>query len=99
MTKKMKATLVFNGLTNGLDEKTYAIGRVHAWMELLNQNMRPIKFFNPTKNGTRVSVEQILGQTDYDKGFEELEAYAYIINKKHGTNFKFKQESEVESNE
>jgi hypothetical protein len=97
--KKMKATVAFNGLTKGLDNKTYAIGKVHAWMKLLNENIRPTKFFNPTKNGTRVNVEQIMDQAEYDKGLEELEAYAYAVNKKHGTNFRFKPESEVQSNE
>lgn len=95
MARKMKATLAFNGLTNGLDERTYAIAKVHAWMNLLNQNMRPTKFFDPTKNGTRVNVEQIMSQSDYDKGFEELEGFACVVNKKHGTDFTFKKEEEV----
>jgi len=81
----LKATLSFTGLTKGLDERTYSIAKVHAWMDLLNQSMRPVKFNNPTKNGTRVNVEQIANQEGYDRGVEELEGYIYVVNKKYGT--------------
>lgn len=99
MTKKvrMKAKLSFHGLTKGLDKRTYAISKVNAWMNMLNQNMRPVRFYNPTINGTNVSVEQILDQSDYDKGLEELEAYTLWVNEKYGTDFRLRNETEVVS--
>ena len=98
-SQRINATLSFNGMTKGLDERTYAISKVHVWIDLLNKNMRPTKFYAPTSNGTRINVEQILNQEDYDKGLEELDGFMYTVNKKHGTDFKLSMKEEEKPHE
>lgn len=92
MTYRMNSILFFPKLTNDLDAKTYSIEKIYVWDDMLKRNMKPIKFFNPTKKGTKVQVEQVLNEQEHTEGLKELERFARNINKRHGTCFKFMEE-------
>lgn len=78
----------FEKLTNKISEKDHAMGKVAIWSGMLGDLMKPTKWFNSTKNGTKVNFDKIHTQKEYDMAVLELEGHLFIVNKLHDTDFK-----------
>ncbi|GEC93802.1 hypothetical protein [Brevibacillus brevis] len=75
----------YSGMTSELakDEAAYAGVKAFAWFDMLKGKMKPIRWYKPTKKGTRVKFEMIASQEIYDTSYGEFEGYLKHINEKY----------------
>lgn len=76
----------YGSMTNDLakDEAAYAAVKAYAWFDMLKGKMKPVRWYKPTKRGTRVKFEMITTQEVYDTSFGEFEGYLKHVNEKYG---------------
>ncbi|MFC8686337.1 hypothetical protein [Brevibacillus porteri] len=76
----------FIAMTSDLakDEEAYAVVKAYAWFEMIKGKMKPVRWYKPTKKGTRVKFEMIASQEAYYTSYGEFEGYLKHINQKYG---------------
>jgi len=84
----------FPKLSSDLSGKVYAISKVHIWLHMLNDNMKPKKWLRATKKGTKVNFDSIHSQAEYEKGLIELQVFIDEVNTTYGTDFKLRKDGE-----
>lgn len=70
-------------MTNKSSERHLAIGKAQAWMDMINDGMRPKKWLKPNAKGMKVNFDFIKTPEQYDEALFELEAFLNEINEKH----------------
>lgn len=87
----MRGQVIVSGMTEQLDAKAYHISKCYAWMNLLNEGMKPVGFLQPTKKGTKINIISLESEQDYEFALMELEGFMYAVNKRFGTDLKCTQ--------
>ena len=68
----------FNKLTNQIDEKEYAVGKCAIWLESLRSGRRPIKWFKPNKQGTKMEFEYMRSVKESNDALAELKGFIIL---------------------
>lgn len=72
----------FPNMTNKYSDRNYAMGKAQAWMNMLNDGMKPTRWLKPNAKGTKVNFDSIKTKEEYDEGLSELQEYLNGINEK-----------------
>lgn len=76
-------TMNFSALTRKLlkdDAAEYKVGKAYAWLRLIKDGMKPTKWYEPTKNGTKVKFEFISDKSTYLMAMGEFRGYLDVLN-------------------
>lgn len=73
----------FKNMKNKYSERHLVIGKAQAWMNMLNDGMRPTKWLKTTAKGTKVNFDFIKTSEQYDEGIIELETFLNEINEEY----------------
>lgn len=77
---------VFPGMTKMMAERSpiqYKTIKAHAWLQMLKQGQRPVTWYAPTKQGTRVKFEIIRSEEMARAAMEEFQQYIEAFNREH----------------
>lgn len=82
----------FDRVTSQLSEKEYAAAKATAWISLVIETMRVVKWHEPTKEGTRVDTAMMKDQSEYDSEVKKVEAFIEEVNRTYDLELKIMRE-------
>ncbi|WP_128526987.1 hypothetical protein [Halobacillus litoralis] len=73
-------------LSRHMNEKTYAVSKIHVWLSLIKQGKKPLHWNTPTYEGTDVEFDFINHQEDAEESLQELQFYIKKVNNSFNLN-------------
>jgi len=70
------------------DPQKFEIGKAYLWNSMINDRMKPKKWFKTTKNGQKVNFDSIQSKEQLEVAKGELGGYLAYLNEKYGTDYK-----------
>ena len=74
---------IFEEATAEQREQLYAIIKANNWLHMIKGSHKPIKWYEPTPEGTKVKFELILSDEQCDQAIQELREYVDELNAKY----------------
>ncbi|HUX79101.1 MAG TPA: hypothetical protein VMW10_05075 [Alphaproteobacteria bacterium] len=81
------------------DIQKFEVGKAFFWSGMLNDAMKPVKWFKPTRNGQKVKFDSIKDKLQMETAKGELRGYLNYLNEKYGTDYSLiKEKTKGEQN-
>ncbi|BFH11741.1 hypothetical protein WJ0W_006920 [Paenibacillus melissococcoides] len=91
---RMSGEMRFSSMTDkvALDDLQYSALKMSAWLQMLNNGMKPVSWAKPNRRGTRVKWESINSREEENWSFDELEGFVNAIKKRFGADIELIRE-------
>lgn len=74
------------------NDKEYSVGKVVFWLNMINDNMKPVRWNKPNKNGTSVKFDYIHDKETHEIAMGELKGFMNYVNETYNLDLTFTKE-------